>query len=163
MLFRSQMLQRIFRAGANGHVDLRNPTVFGVDYLVVDYDGRIYPTDEARMLDRVGEIDLSIGDVFGGVDHERRRLLNAGAFNEDDPDCIHCAFQPFCGSDPIDAISRYGRIDIPRGETAFCRRQLDLFDLAFSMLASPTQTERKALSRWLELPAPPARFLETAP
>lgn len=159
----TQLLQRIFRAGANGHVDLRNPSVFGIDYLVIDYDGRIFPTDEARMLDRIGEIDLSLGDVFSGVDQAKSRLLNASAFNDDDPDCIHCAYQPFCGSDPIDAISRYGRIDMPRGETAFCRRQLDLFNFAFSMLASPTESEKAAIARWLDMPSPPPRFLETAP
>lgn len=155
-----QLLKRIFRAGENGHVDLRNPSLMGVDYLVIDYDGRLYPTDEARMLERVGEIDLSIGDVFAGVDRRKARTLNEFAFNDDDPDCVHCAFQPYCGSDLVDSISRYGRADIPRGETVFCASQTDFFDFAFSMLADPSEEERKALSRWLDLPQAPARFLE---
>lgn len=158
-----QLLRRIFRARENGHVDLRNPSLFGVDYIVVDYDGRLFPTDEARMLDRIGEVDLSIGDVFAGVDHDKRAMLSDAAFNDDEPDCCHCAFQPYCGSDMIDAISRYGRVDIPRSDTVFCRNQLDLFDFAFGMLSDPTPDERKALTRWLELPEPPLAFLERAP
>ena len=46
----SLCLRRIFRIGLDRHVDLRNPNPVGVDYIVVDYDGRIYPTDEARMV-----------------------------------------------------------------------------------------------------------------
>ena len=39
-------LRRIFRPNSERHVDLRNPNPMGVDYLVVDHDGTIFPTDE---------------------------------------------------------------------------------------------------------------------
>lgn len=156
----TQVLRRIFRGGENGHVDLRNPSIMGIDYLLIDYDGRFFPSDEARMLDRIGEIDLSFGDVITGIDHEKRITLNETAFNDEDPDCIHCAFQPYCGSDMVDTVSRYGRVDIPRGETSFCQDQLQIFDFVFSMLANPTDKQRVALARWLELPEVPRNFLE---
>ncbi|NHK27160.1 His-Xaa-Ser system radical SAM maturase HxsB [Parvularcula flava] len=158
--YTTHLLKRIFQAGANGHTDLRNPAYMGTDFLVIDYDGRLFPTDEARMLDRIGEADFSLGDVFEGIDEERRALLNQTAFNEADPDCQHCPFQPYCGTDIIDTISRYGRLDLPRGETSFCRTHFGLFSHIFQLLSDDAIEAKTTLSQWLGLPQPPRQFLE---
>jgi sulfatase maturation enzyme AslB (radical SAM superfamily) len=79
--YTSICLRRIFQPGADRHVDLRNPNPLGLDYIVIDYDGTVYPTDEARMLSRSGVIDLAVGDVFSGWRGERLDLLNAHASN----------------------------------------------------------------------------------
>ncbi|NWM55125.1 His-Xaa-Ser system radical SAM maturase HxsB, partial [Escherichia coli] len=76
--------RRIFQPGTDRHVDLRNPNPLGQDYVVIDHDGLVYPTDEARMLSRSGVIDLAIGDVRSGWTGERRDLLNAHSSNFDD-------------------------------------------------------------------------------
>ncbi len=151
-------LRRIFQPRADRHVDLRDPNPVGVDYVVVDHDGRIYPTDEARMLTRSGVMDLAIGDVFAGWDGEMRDALNAHATNRFDPTCERCAYQPFCGRDLIDDLSRYGRIDVPRHETEFCRRHLAMFDLAFELVYSDDPAVRYSLSRWLRLAGVPTDF-----
>jgi His-Xaa-Ser system radical SAM maturase HxsB len=148
----SMCLRRIFQPGRERHVDLRNPNPVGVDYVVIDHDGTVYPTDEARMLSRSGIIDLGIGDVFDGWDTERRRTLNQHGSNQFDPACQRCAYQPFCGRDPIDDLARYGRIDVPRLETEFCRRHLHLFDFIFSLIYSEDEPTRHSLTRWLRLP-----------
>jgi His-Xaa-Ser system radical SAM maturase HxsB len=145
-------LNRIFRPGLDRHVDLRNPNPIGVDYVVIDYDGQVYPTDEARMLTRSGVIDLAIGDVANGWETEKRALLNTHATNTFDEDCSRCAFQPYCGRDVIDDLARYGRIDLPRTDTAFCRRHLHLFDFIFELIYSNEQAIRYSLARWLQLP-----------
>lgn len=147
------LLKRIFRPGLDGHVDLRNPNPMGIDYLVIDHDGRIYPTDEARMLTRSRIIDLSIGTIHDGIDLERRQRLNAHATNQFDPDCTKCAYQPFCGRDVVDDLARYGTIDVPRHETAFCQKHLDLFDLAFSLIYSEDAATRYSVQRWLDVEA----------
>lgn len=143
------VLRRIFQPGLDGHVDLRNPNMMGMDYLVIDHDGCFYPTDEARMLTRSGVIDLSIGNVHDGIDQVRRDTLNAHATNQYDPDCQRCTYQPYCGRDVIDDLARYGTIDIPRRETAFCRKHLDLFDLAFSLIYSEDPATQYSVRRWL--------------
>lgn len=144
-------LRRIFRPGQDRHVDLRNPNPIGVDYVVVDHDGAVYPTDEARMLTRSGVIDLRIGDVASGWRTEVRDLLEAWSDNRNDPHCQRCAYQPFCGRDVIDDLSRYGRVDMPRGETEFCRRHTALFDLAFDLIHDPAPAVQHSLRRWLGL------------
>lgn len=148
-------LRRIFQPGADRHVDLRNPNPMGADYVVIDHDGSVYPTDEARMLSRSGVIDLTIGHVATGWDTEARRQLNAHATNQFDPACQRCAYQPYCGRDVIDDLARYGRIDMPRNDTEFCRRHLHIFDLAFRLIYDENPAVRYSLSRWLRLQGTP--------
>lgn len=146
------ILNRIFRPGYDRHVDLRNPNPLGIDYVVIDYDGQVYPTDEARMLSRSRVIDLAIGNVWSGWDSEVRASLNAVSTNVGDPACDQCAYQPYCGRDIVDDISRYGTIDVPRHETDFCRKHMHLFDLAFELIYSDDPATRYSLARWLGLP-----------
>ncbi len=127
-------LSRIFRPSYTGHVDLRSPNPVAADYLVVDHDGRLYPSDEARMLSRIGRADLSIGDLEAGIDRARAGAMSWNQMNEVHEDCIHCAFQPYCGIDNVDDLSRYGRIDLPKHLTWFCRVNEDLFAMVFEML-----------------------------
>ena len=110
-------LSKFFNPGQNGYVDLRNPNPLGQDYIVVDYDGVLYPTDEARMISRVGLIDLSVGEIGVGLDQEKLEVLNRHSSNQDNVDCMSCRHQSYCGVDNIDDISRYGTIDIPKGNT----------------------------------------------
>ena len=145
----SHLLRSIVGRNLANHVDLRNPNWLGMDYLVVDFDGNFYPTDEARMVTRVGKIDLSIGNIQYGIDEKKKAILNQEVSNLDDPDCMHCAYKPYCGLDIVDDLSRYGRIDLPRHKTAHCQSHLQLFDLAFELLYSESPQVQKSLSYWL--------------
>tara|TARA_A100001391_G_scaffold188617_1_gene159330 strand:+ start:28139 stop:29347 length:1209 start_codon:yes stop_codon:yes gene_type:complete len=147
----SHILRRIFQPGVDGHVDLRNPNAVGRDYVIVDFDGRVFPTDEARMLTRSGIIDLAIGDIHGGWDTPERDALDAASTNFGDPVCEGCAYQPYCGRDLIDDIARYGTISLPRDQTEFCRRHLDLFDFAFDLIHEKDEKTQHSLRRWLGL------------
>ncbi|MHB0952506.1 MAG: His-Xaa-Ser system radical SAM maturase HxsB [Allorhizobium sp.] len=145
-------LRRVLRSGHNGHADLRNPNILGKSYLVVDHDGTFYPTDEARMVTRVGQLDLSMGSVRTGLEPEKIESLNREAFNTFHPDCIHCPYQPFCGVDLIDDLSRYGRIDLPKHLTDFCQRHMYLFDKVFELLYSNDPRVQKSVAFWAGIP-----------
>jgi radical SAM protein with 4Fe4S-binding SPASM domain len=144
-------LRRIFHPGVGRHVDLRNPNPLGCDYLVVDHDGQLYPTDEARMLSRSGVIDLSLGKVGSDWRGEAWATLNAHSTNQLDPACSRCAYQPYCGRDLVDDLARYGTIDLPRTDTAFCQRHMGLFDFLFELIYDPDPAVRYSLTRWLRL------------
>jgi len=149
-------LRRVLRTGLDGHVDLRNPNFLGHDYLVIDHDGRFYPTDEARMMTRVGQIDLSVGDVFSGLDTSKLDEMNSHASNLLDPDCMHCPYQAFCGVDLVDDIAREGRVDGPRIHTDFCHRHTFMFDLVFELLYSRDPKVRRSLAIWAGVPHLPS-------
>lgn len=144
-------LARIFQAGHDRHVDLRNPNPVGVDYVLIDFDGTVYPTDEARMLSRSGVVDLAIGTVATGWDTPARKLLDRHSTNIGDPACDSCAYQPYCGRDLVDDLSRYGTIARPRHETFFCQKHLHMFDLAMRLIYNPDPAVRYSLAKWLGL------------
>jgi His-Xaa-Ser system radical SAM maturase HxsB len=145
-------LRRVLRSGHHGHADLRNPNILGQSYIVIDYDGVFYPTDEARMITRIGQLDLSVGDVRTGIEAEKISALNAEALNTFDPDCVHCPYQAFCGVDLVDDLSRYGRIDLPKHLTDFCQRHTYMFDKVFQLLYSEDPKVRKSLGLWSGAP-----------
>lgn len=144
----SHCLRRVLRGGHDNHVDLRNPNVIGRSYVVIDHDGSFYPTDEARMVTRLGQLDLRMGNVRSGMDRTIVDALNMEAINLFDPDCVHCPYQTFCGVDLVDDLSRYGRIDLARHLTDFCQRHLAIFDLVFEFLYSDDPWIRKSIALW---------------
>lgn len=149
--YMSICLRRIFQPNADRHVDLRNPNPLAVDYIVIDHDGIIYPTDEARMLARSGIIDLSLGKVGEDWKGEKWSKLNEHCSNIFDSACTRCTYQPFCGRDVVDDLARYGTIDLPRTDTAYCQRHMTIFDFIFELLYRDDDKTRYSLSRWLRL------------
>lgn len=145
-------LRRFLQPGHDAHVDLRNPAPFGKDAIVIDFDGSFYPSDEARMLTRIGQVNLSIGHVRTGIDHEKLDELNWSSLNNVHEDCIHCPYQFACGTDLVDDLSRYQRIDLPKSETWFCRQHLAIFDRIASDLASNNRRVLSVYEKWLGLP-----------
>jgi radical SAM protein with 4Fe4S-binding SPASM domain len=151
----SVCLRRVFQPGIERHVDLRNPNPMGVDYVVVDYDGTLYPTDEARMLSRSGVIDLSLGQIGDDWRGEKWAELNQHSTNQFDPACERCTYQPYCGRDLVDDIARYGRVDVERTQTAFCQRHMAIFDFVFELIYDEDPATQYSLSRWLRLDGTP--------
>jgi len=150
-------------SGLEQHVNIRNPNLLGTNYVLIDYDGTIYPTDEARMLARIGRIDLSIGHASTGVDMAKRDELNTASMNNFDPDCIHCVYQPFCGTDVVDDLSRYGRLDVPRHTTWFCRRQMAVFDKVMELIYRDDAATKASLAHWAGVAGWPAGLARTLP
>lgn len=149
------MVRSIFAGLPNGFVDLRSPSRFASDYCVIDFDGTLYPSDEARMLSRTRTIDLSIGTMSSGFDESKLSALNRHAINQTHPDCLHCAYLPYCGIDVVDDISRYGHTDIPKHETWFCRRQMSLFDFIFEKVAARDRRYLDVFLKWIYRRADP--------
>lgn len=140
------VLRRILDPRRGEHVDLRNPAPLGQDYFVIGERGDIFPSDEARMLYRTGQIDLRIGHVATGLDRPKIAQLNVHADNRSDPECAQCVYQAVCGRDLIDDISRYGRIDLPRHSTRHCQRHMSIFDFMLRKLASASATDLSTMA-----------------
>ena len=159
----SHILRRILQPGVDGHVDIRNPNLVVSSYILINYDGTLFPSDEARMLHRIGHADFSVGHISQGIDQDRVSALNANSANNFDADCIHCAYQPYCGTDIVDDISRYGRVDLPRELTWFCRRHLHVFDTAFEFLYSNDRATRHSIAKWLGIGSLNSHLIPTWP
>lgn len=132
--------KRIFSNSFNSHVDFRNPNPVAKDYVVVNFDGTFFPSDEARMLHRIGLIDLSIGSLDTGFNFDKIVGLNQHAQLENYADCNACAYKPFCGIDIVDLISKNETVDVKMSETEHCKSHIHMFDYIFSKLADNDET-----------------------
>jgi His-Xaa-Ser system radical SAM maturase HxsB len=143
--YASILLTHILTPHSAGYVDLRSPQGAGSGALVFNYDGRVYPSDEARMLAETGNNRLCLGDVHTPYDELMAspvlRLLLETGIAEAQPGCSDCAYLPYCGADPVATIARTGA---PIGYTlgsAHCQRHMGLFDILFGhLLAGDAQT-----------------------
>jgi His-Xaa-Ser system radical SAM maturase HxsB len=146
------LLTHILTPYSAGYVDLRSPQGAGSGALVFNYDGSVYPSDESRMLAETGDRSLRLGHVQTPFDELMsspvvRVLLEAG-IAESQPACSDCAYLPYCGSDPVAAISRAGAPITHTLSSAHCQRHMGLFDILFDHLAD-TDTPRIFRS-WVE-------------
>ena len=139
-------LRKIFNSKNKSYVDFRSPNPVAKDYLVINYDGSFFPSDEARMLHRIGVIDLSIGSLSAGYDCDKIATLNDASTLDRYDGCQVCAYKPFCGVDIVDHISRYGTADVDILETSFCKYHMGLFDFIFANLREPTDIFLKNVS-----------------
>ena len=100
------LLTRILTPFTTGYVDLQSPAGAGIGVAVYNYDGEVYASDESRMLAEMGDLQFKLGnvytdsyaDIFGG---ELLRGIVTSSCVESMPGCADCAFQSFCGADPI--------------------------------------------------------------
>lgn len=144
-------LQRIYNNKFNGYVDLKSPAGYVLGALVFDYTGNIFGSDEARMLHKsYGIKELRIGEVETPLNFSNNNsLINtlASSFISENPGCDECAYQPYCGSDPMHHLST--QLD-PVGDKSlsrFCSYQKSTFDIIFRLI---DEKETSAiLNRWL--------------
>jgi len=121
------LLARMFTPYATGYVGLQSPAGTGIGVAVYNYDGDIYAWDEGRMLAEMGDKQFRLGNlhsdtyatVFGG---KRLRDLVESSCIEALPGCSDCAFQPWCGSDPVFNYSTQGDIVAHIPDSEFHRR-----------------------------------------
>jgi His-Xaa-Ser system radical SAM maturase HxsB len=156
----AMLVREIFSGASRGFVDYRSPSRFLNNYLVIDFDEKIYPSDEARMLSRTRHVDLAMGSLQEGIDEDKVKAANQWAENQTNPDCIHCVYQAFCGIDIVDDMSRYDRFDMSKGNTWFCNRQIFLFDFIFDKVQREDKEWLNIFLRWIARSAKPIHSYE---
>jgi His-Xaa-Ser system radical SAM maturase HxsB len=146
------LLSQLLTPFSHGYVDLRSPTGAGLGAVVYDFDGRVYPSDEARMLAAMGDTSFALGTVNDSVESwltspAMGRIMRAG-IAESLPTCSECAYVPLCGADPIDHYARQQDTIGHRPTSSFCTRQMGLFDLLVEQLETGTIPMRDMLESW---------------
>lgn len=148
------LLTRILTPFSTGFVDLQSPTGAGISGAIYDYDGAVYPADEARMLARMGDRAFDLGnvntnsysDIFLGSklkDLVRRTCVEVL------PGCATCAYQLFCGTDPIRNYVEAGDVIGRRPTSGFCAKNMGLIDHLLELLQTGGQPVQDVFWAWL--------------
>jgi len=152
--FATLLLSRILTPFPTGFVDLQSPAGVGISGAIYDYDGSVYPADEARMLARMGDEHFRLGNVkadtyeqiFGST---KLRDIIKNACVETTPECAYCAYQAYCGTDPIRNYLESGSEMRNMRQTPFCIKHKGIFDFLFEKLGNLSEAEENIIWGWI--------------
>lgn len=125
--YSSILLTKMLTPNNPAFVDLMNPSGAGIAAVVFNYDGDVYASDESRMLHEMGDSSFRIGNVHTSSYEEiftSEKLLDAleDSFTLSAPMCTDCAFEPWCGADPVFHHAMFGDVLGRKPESEFCKR-----------------------------------------
>ena len=150
--YAAMVLRKMLTPFQPGYVDLISPAGVGVAAVVYNYDGDVYASDESRMLAEMGDKSFCIGNVHSNSYEEiflNNTLLEAleSSFAASVPMCSWCAFEPYCGADPV---FHHATQSDPVGKkplSAFCNRNMSVFKGLIERINS-SQEVREIFERW---------------
>ena len=137
--FATILLSRILTPFATGFVDLQSPTGAGIAGVVYDFNGNVYPCDEARMLAKMGDPRFYMGnvnrDTYGQIftSPVMHELVNASCV-ETLPGCHSCVLQMYCGADPIRNYALQGDLVGHRPTSDFCEKHKAVGEFLLTLL-----------------------------
>jgi len=151
-VYASIILNKILSTFDSGYVDLQSPNGAGSAVLVYNYDGFVYPSDEARMLAETGDRSLRLGKIGTPLaaltaSKVRRRIVDASTI-ENFEDCRTCAYNQYCAPNPVDAQAQFGTMHVRAPETEHCNRHTWLFDFFFEAVRTADDWTLDLFHRW---------------
>lgn len=154
-VYASILLNKMLSTFDAGYVDLQSPTGAGSSVLVYNYDGFVYPSDEARMLAETGDRSLRMGRIGESLNEllnsqVRQQLVEASDVRSMS-DCLDCAYNLYCSPNPVDAQAQHGTMTVAAGATEHCQRHMALFDAMFSTLRAADEDTSTRLHEWAQV------------
>jgi radical SAM protein with 4Fe4S-binding SPASM domain len=134
-----------------GYVDLTSPAGIGTGALLYNYDGAIFASDESRMLAEMGDTTFKLGNVTDSYESliGSDALLDAleQSFAGSAPMCSSCAYEPYCGADPVYHHAIHGDYTGRKPLSGFCNRNMAIFKGLLIRMDSDPET-RRIFTRW---------------
>jgi uncharacterized protein len=133
------LLSKILTPHGTGYVDLQSPAGAAWNVLVYKYHGDVFASDESRMLAEMQDWTFRLGNVHRD---SRRDLYTSepalkmfeASCNQSLAGCSDCAFQAYCGSDPIYHHATQGDMYGHRPCSGFCTTNMEVIKHLFSFI-----------------------------
>ncbi|HZU44056.1 MAG TPA: His-Xaa-Ser system radical SAM maturase HxsB [Terriglobales bacterium] len=146
------LLRRILSDRPIGYVDLRSPAGIGLGALVYNYDGKVFASDEGRMLAEIGDDTFELGHVDSAdyrslVLSEKLINLVGASLSQCAPECLNCVYESHCGADPV---YHHATQKDPLGIkplSGFCARQKGVIGTILDLLDNSPKDAR-VLRQW---------------
>lgn len=149
----SILLQKMFSPGSAGYVDLQSPAGMAIAGIVYNYDGKVYASDEGRMLAEMGDHTFCLGSLDDeSFESVMTSEVVVGSIEdtllESAPMCSDCAFLPYCGADPVFHRATAGDTLGHKAFSAFCQKQMAVLRHVITLIEDEPDT-RAVLMGWL--------------
>lgn len=143
--YASIVLQKMLTSNDPGYVDLMNPTGAGIAAIVFNYDGDVYASDESRMLAEMGDKSFKLGNLHANTYKEiilSDPLLNAieDSFTLSAPKCSDCAFEQYCGAEPVYHHAMFGDVLGKKPLSDFCNKNIAIFKYLIELMETDKET-----------------------
>jgi uncharacterized protein len=153
--FAALLLAKILTPFSTGFVDLQSPSGAGISGAIYETNGDVFVADEGRMLVRMSDDKtFCLGNAHYNtweemVCGEKLKKIVGDSLIESSPGCSWCAYQPYCGSDPVRNYIEHGDFT-PRGlHSDFCKKHMGIFDLLFNYLKSRDEFIENVFWSWV--------------
>lgn len=159
------LLSKILTPYGTGYVDLQSPAGGAWNVLVYNYNGDVFATDESRMLAEMQDWTFRLGNVHRDT---RRSLFTSepalkmfeASCNQSLAGCSDCAFQSYCGADPIYHHATQGDLYGHRPTSGFCARNMEVIKHLFSFIEKDDPETMGIFWSWLT--GQPLKALESS-
>jgi His-Xaa-Ser system radical SAM maturase HxsB len=146
-------LQKTFLPSGANYVDLQSPAGVAIGALVYNYNGKIYGSDEGRMLAEMGDDSFYLGSLddenFASVmTNDALQGLLEDSLLESAPMCSDCGFAPWCGADPAFHQATQHDVVGHKAFSAFCTKQMAVLRHLVTLLEDDPDA-RRILTSWL--------------
>jgi len=146
-------LTKILQDDDPNFLDIRSPGGSAIGQVAYSYDGKIYTSDEGRMLAASGEEMFCIGDVFTSkyrdlMKHPTVRALVMASIRDVQPDCASCTYATYCGIQPEHNYRSLGSIFGRMRESTLCSVHKGIQDYLFEKLREDDPATVEILKRW---------------
>ena len=137
--YTSMILKKIFTFQDPGYVDLMSPSGIGIGGVIYNYDGYVFASDESRMLSEMGDNKFRLGHV---MENSYEEIFQSDAlldpieqsFSYSAPMCNDCAFEHYCGADPVYHYATVKDFVGRKPESDFCYRNMNIFKYIFQKM-----------------------------
>lgn len=134
-------------------LDVRNPGGAAIGQIAYSYDGKIFTSDEGRMVHQMGDSFFQLGTVFDTtyrqlMTHPTTRALTLASNLDAQPDCVSCTYNPYCGVVPEHSYRTQGSIFGRMRESQLCAVHKGIQDYLFGKLRDDDPATVEILRRW---------------
>ena len=148
------LLTKILTPFPTSFTDLQSPAALGIGAVVYNYDGDVYATDESRMLAEMEDKTFRLGNVHDDTYDRifrspRLRSLVAASVNEGLPGCSDCAYQTYCGADPVFHHASQNDMIGHRPTSQFCRKNMAIITELFRYIDSGDKAVMQIFWSWI--------------
>lgn len=135
------LLTKILTPFNIGFVDMQSPAGLINGVIVFNYDGAVYCTDESRMLAEQGDFSFKLGHLQENTYNDllfgdKAKKISQIWANETLAGCSDCAFQQYCGADPVHNWATQGDVYGFRPSSSFCAKNMEVIRYLFELMDS---------------------------
>ncbi|PLK48308.1 His-Xaa-Ser system radical SAM maturase HxsB [Uliginosibacterium sp. TH139] len=149
--YAATILTKMLTCKDPGYVDLRSPAGIGMAGVIYNHDGTVYASDESRMLAEMQDTTFKLGCVDDSFEtlYTNETFLQAvdETFAYSAPMCTDCAFEPWCGADPVFHWRQQQDMVGRKPESEFCQRNMHIFRGLISRMENDPYV-RRLFTQW---------------